>query len=309
MYWLEVSVIVGEETAEIVSEALRPFAQDQSVVLEQLGDAQNLDPNALQPDVTAKIYIPGDEDTEQLRRQISEALSRLDFPTPLPPPQFHKLEDADWANAWKDNYKPFRIGERLWIQPSWVEAQGAAPGDVVVTLDPGMAFGTGTHQTTQMCLEALEKYIKAGDRVLDVGTGSGILAVAAAKLGASEVVALDTDRQAVKAVLENAEKNEVGSRIEVFQGTLSAVSPPKDRWNLVLVNILAPVIIALLEEDDLLGYTAEEEAGSRGRLILSGIITEQIAGVERAARAAGGHITEQLLLGEWAALVVERGSD
>ena len=298
MYWLEVSLTTDEETAEIAAEVLRPFAQDGSVVLEQLGDSRTLDPDALEPEVTVKIYIPGDEDTELLHRRIADVLLEAGFPIP---PKFQKLEEADWANAWKENYKPFRVGERLRIQPSWLEAEDQAPNDIVLTLDPGMAFGTGTHETTQLCLMALEQNITTGDRVLDVGTGSGILAIAAAKLGASEVAALDTDRQAVRAVIENGEINGVASQIAVYEGTLSAVSLPQHYWNLVLVNILAPVIISLLGEDGLLDYAAEN-----GRIILSGIIEAQTADVGRAIDSAGGQVIEKLSMGDWAALIIGR---
>lgn len=301
MYWLEVSVSTDEETAEIISELLRPFAQDDSVVLEQLGDVNNLDPDALEPEVTVKIYIPGDEDTNERRQQIIDALSDIEFPHLSLTPKFHKLEETDWANAWKENYQPFRVGQRLWVQPSWLKAPDHAPDDVVLTLDPGMAFGTGTHQTTQMCLEALEKYIAVGDKVLDVGTGSGILAVAAARLGAAHITALDTDRQAVKAVIENGEINQVSPKISVYEGTLASVAPGKGQWDLVLVNILAPVIISLFDEDDLMGYPTEN-----GRLILSGIVNEQIHDVDRAVHAAGGQIVERMSMGDWVALVVER---
>ena len=287
-----------EGTAEIAAEVLRPFAQDGSVVLEQLGDSRTLDPDALEPEVTVKIYIPGDEDTELLRQRIADVLLEAGFPIP---PKFQKLEEADWANAWKENYKPFRVGERLWIQPSWLEAEDQAPNDIVLTLDPGMAFGTGTHETTQLCLMALEQNMTTGDRVLDVGTGSGILAIAAAKLGASEVAALDTDRQAVRAVIENGAINGVASQIAVYEGSLSAVSPPQHHWNLVLVNILAPVIISLLGEDGLLDYAAEN-----GRIILSGIIEAQTADVGRAIDSAGGQVIEKLSMGDWAALIIGR---
>jgi ribosomal protein L11 methyltransferase len=301
LYWLEVSVTADEQTAEIASEILRPFAQDNSVVLEQLGDAHNLDPDALEPGVTVKIYIPGDEDTEPLRQQIAASLAQADLPYQFPAPKFYKLEETDWANAWKENYKPFQVGERLWIQPSWLEAPDNSPKAIILTLDPGMAFGTGTHQTTQLCLMALEKYIATGDRVLDVGTGSGILAVAAAKLGASEVAALDTDRQAVKAVIENGKINQVSAKIATYLGTLASVSPKRRYWDLVLVNILAPVIIELFDQDGLLEFTAEN-----GRFILSGIIEEQVVEVERAVLTAGGQIVERMSMGDWVALVVER---
>ncbi len=300
-YWLEVSIQVEEESAELASEVLRPFAQDSSVVLEQLGDIHNLDPNALEPGLTAKIYVPGDEDTSQRRRQIIDALTQAGFANALSQPVFQKLEEVDWANAWKENYRPFRVGERIWIQPSWLEAEKSEPGDVIITLDPGMAFGTGTHQTTQLCLVALEKYIASGDRVLDVGTGSGILAIAAVKLGASEVVAFDTDRQAVKAVNENGRLNQVAGKIAVHQGTLAIVSPRRRYWHLVLVNILAPVIIDLFESNNLIDFV-----GENGRLILSGIIEEQIVEVDRAIASAGGRVIDKMSMGEWVALIVER---
>lgn len=303
MYWLEVSLTVDEETAELISDILRPFAQDESVVLEQMGDAENLDPDALEPGVTVKIYIPGDEDSPELREEIEATLAKADFVSASQKPIYKKLKEADWANAWKENYQPFRVGQRLWIQPSWLEASDPGPKDIMVTLDPGMAFGTGTHQTTQLCLMALEKHLPQGARVLDVGTGSGILAIAAAKLGATDVVAFDTDRQAVKAVVENSRVNGVSSKIAVHEGTLAVVAPQKGAWDVVLVNILAPVIIELLAEGDLMNYAAEN-----GRLILSGIIQEQLEEIEAAVQAAGGEVAERLIMGDWVALVVEPSS-
>jgi ribosomal protein L11 methyltransferase len=302
VYWLEVSIALHEEeSAEIVSEILRPFAQDSSIVMEQLGDAANLDPNAMEPGITVKIYVPGDEDTAELRHQITNSLVQL-APTDEPlTPTFKKLEESDWANAWKENYQPFRIGNHLWIQPSWLEAETHDPEDIILTLDPGMAFGTGTHETTQLCLMALEKYIRPGDRVLDVGTGSGILAIAAVKLGASEVMAIDTDRQAVKAVVENGEMNGVAANLAAYQGTLASAALKRQSWDLLLVNILAPVIIELFEQDNLIDYPSEN-----GRLILSGIITEQIAEIDRVVASAGGQITEKMSMGDWVGLVVER---
>jgi ribosomal protein L11 methyltransferase len=148
---------------------------------------------------------------------------------------------------------------------------------------------------------ALEQYMTRGARVLDVGTGSGILAIGAAKLGASEVVALDTDRQAVKAAVENGRMNEVSSQIRVYKGTLAEIAPEKGQWELVLVNILAPVIITILEQDDLMGYLAEN-----GRLILSGIIAEQVDAIAQAVQAAGGQLTERFSMGDWVALVVKQ---
>ncbi len=311
MYWLEVSVITDGEGAEAVAEALRPFAHDDGVVLEQLGDESDPDPDALETAVTVKIYLPEEDDTPELRRRLEEVLYHMGRLYPIPPPTFRQLEERDWANAWKEHYRPFRIGKRIWIQPSWIDAEtavsdgvssqdGIRPGDVVLTLDPGMAFGTGLHPTTQMCLLALEKLVQPGMTMLDVGIGSAILSIAAAKLGASSLLGIDTDTLAVQASTENAAINGVADRIAVRQGTLDTV--PKQKWDIVVVNILAPVIIGLLERDGLIDYV-----GENGRLILSGIIEEQAGAVETAVAAVGGQIIEKFQVRDWMAYVVRPG--
>lgn len=299
-YWLEVSVVTDGEAAEAVAEVLRPLAYQEGVVLEQHGDAESLDPYALEPEVAVKIYLPGDEDTPGTRRRIEEALYYLGRLYPIPAPAFRKLKDKDWANAWKEHYAPFRVGHRLWIQPSWVQESGAQPGDLVLTLDPGMAFGTGLHPTTQICLQAIEALMQPGMRVLDVGTGSGILAIAAALLGGHEqerqIVAVDTDRRAVAAARENASRN--GVQIDVHQGSLDSVA--RGEWDLVVVNILAPVIAGMLQ-NGLIDYVAES-----GYLVLSGIIEEQLPLVEDALRGAGGHIVGRRQIRDWVGLVAQR---
>lgn len=305
MYWLEVSVITDGEGAEAIAEALRPFAYNDGVVLEQLGDMNDLDPEALEPAVTVKIYLPEDQDTPDARRRIEEVLYQYGRLYPLPPPTFRKLQEEDWANAWKAHYHPFRVGRRLWIQPSWEESsvsldpavEGLRPDDVVITLDPGMAFGTGLHPTTQMCLQALEQIVAPGMRVLDVGTGSGILAIAAAKLGAVELLGMDTDDLAVRAAVENAAKNGVTAVTTIRQGTLADVA--EQGWDVVVVNILAPVIVTLFREHELMDYVA---AG--GSLILSGIIDQQAEEVETAVQAANGRVQQQFQIRDWVSYVI-----
>ena len=305
MYWLEVSVITDGEGAEAIAEALKPFAHQESVVLEQLGDMDDLDPNALEPAVTVKIYVSEERDTPEFRQRIEEVVYQYGRLYPIPPPTFRKLEDQDWANAWKEHYHPFRIGEKIWIQPSWIDiveetdgVEGVRSDDVILTLDPGMAFGTGLHPTTQMCMRAIEMVVKPGMTVLDVGTGSGILAIAAAKLGASHLLAFDTDILAVKATQENCIKNGVAEKISLFEGTLDQVE--KKGWDVVVVNILAPVIINLFQNDDLMSYVAEN-----GRLILSGIIEEQGEGVETAVAEAGGCVVEKLQVRDWVSYIIK----
>ncbi len=305
MYWLEVAVQTDGEGAEAVAEALRPYAPDSGVVLEQLGDESTPDPDALETAVTVKIYLSSAQDTPTLRRRIEEIIYHLGRLYPIPPPTFQEIKEQDWANAWKTHYHPFRVGKKVWIQPSWVE-QGAAadgtdqalPDDVVLTLDPGMAFGTGSHPTTRMCLMVLEELVEPGQRVLDVGTGSAILAVAAVKLGAGSVLGVDIDETAARVAQENAGLNQVNSAITIRQGTLADVT--ETGWDIVVVNILAPVIINLLKNDGLLDYAARD-----GRLILSGILAEQMGQVEEAVMGMNGRVIQRQTISDWVALTVQ----
>ncbi len=302
MYWLEVSVVTDGEGAEAVAEALRPFAHDEIVVLEQLGDAANPEPDALEPVVTVKIYIPEEKDTPTIRRRIEENIYYMGMIYPLPSPNFKEMEDVDWAHAWKDHYHPFRLGKRLWIQPSWVknndldsQTQSHPSDDIRIIMDPGMAFGTGSHPTTQMCLMALEQIVQPGTRMLDVGTGSGILGIAAAKLGCGEILGIDIDEQAIKASTLNIAQNNVQEQITIRQGTFESVK--EKPWDIVVINILAQVIVNLLGEG-LMEYVAED-----GVLILSGIIKEKMDTVETAVSEAGGYISQTLTMGDWVTIM------
>ncbi|MDX1413825.1 MAG: 50S ribosomal protein L11 methyltransferase [Candidatus Promineifilaceae bacterium] len=300
----EVSVKVDGEAAEAVAEVLRPFAYQDAVALEQYGDPDDPDPAALEPDVTVKIYIPEDDDRPELRRRIEEILYHLNRLYPVPAPTFRILQDTDWANAWKEHYKPFRIGEKIWIQPSWYVSddggdsiESVNPDDIVLTLDPGMAFGTGLHPTTQKSLQAIEQVIQPGDQVLDIGTGSGILAIAAIKLGAAGAVGVDTDELAIKSALANAQLNGVDDVIQFWQGDLQSVSEGK--LDIVVVNILAPVIEVLLQQFHLLNYV-----DPNGWLILSGIIDSQQESLEYVVAEMGGVVVRSLTVQDWVTLLV-----
>ncbi|NCF65262.1 MAG: 50S ribosomal protein L11 methyltransferase, partial [Chloroflexi bacterium] len=296
----EISVVTDGEAAEAVADVLRPFAYQDGVVLEQLGDPNNPDPLAVEPEVTVKIYIPQEHDTLDLRRRLEEILYHMNRLYPMPAPKYQTLEETDWATAWKEHYRPFRVGKRILIRPSWFDAEAdaetttesAGTDDVVLLLDPGMAFGTGLHPTTQKCLRALEQIVQPGQQVLDVGTGSGILAIAAVKLGAANVLGVDIDELAVKTAVANAEQNQVSDQVVIWQGDLSSV--PARQWDVVLVNILAPVIIGLLNNGGLMNYVAES-----GWLVLSGIIESQADDVEHAVAEAGGRVVETLSVRDW----------
>lgn len=296
MYWLEVSVTADGEAAEAIAEVLRPFSKGGGVVMEQKGDASALDPQALEPEVAVKIYLPKDQDLPEVRAKIEESLYHLGRLYPIPEPRFRRLQDEDWAMAWRKHYHPFRVGRSIWIHPSWLEPTESRAGDTVISVDPGMAFGTGLHPSTQMCLQQLEDLVLPGMRVLDVGTGSGILSTAAAKLGAKRVLALDTDRLAVLAAAENVQRNGVNGRVWLFQGELYAIHT--SAWDLVVVNILAPVIIQLLSKQRLAAYS-----GNKGRLVLSGIIEEQEPEVLSALSTASMVVTDRKVIRDWVCLV------
>lgn len=202
------------------------------------------------------------------------------------------VADEDWSENWKKYYKPFRIGSHLVVKPTW-EPYAPQPKDLVIELDPGMAFGTGTHETTNMCMQLLERYYQDGMRVMDVGTGSGILAIAAARLGADNVLAIDIDPDAVKVAKENVALNGVSDAVRVVVGDLckSEAMP----CELAVANIVADAICMLagpltrhLEKD--------------GLLICSGIIREREQDVLNAAREAGYTVKDRIEKGEWVAL-------
>jgi ribosomal protein L11 methyltransferase len=291
MEWLQVSVQVDPELAEAVADVLSRYAPGGVAI-----ETQGQDHSAPTQAVTVNAYLPIGPDTPRVRRQVEEALWHLGQIAPIPRPGFSRVAEADWAEAWKEHYHPLRVGRRTVIKPTWREFN-AAPGDIVVELDPGMAFGTGLHPTTQMCLETLEEKVRDGIRVLDLGTGSGVLALVAAKLGAANVLALDTDPVAVTAAQENVQRNAVGDRIMVAQGSLDQVT---DTYDLVVVNILAKVIVALARE----GLAERVQPG--GDWVTAGIIEPQVAEVTAALETAGLRMTEQKQISDWVTLIGRR---
>ncbi|MGM0502656.1 MAG: 50S ribosomal protein L11 methyltransferase, partial [Bacillota bacterium] len=185
-----------------------------------------------------------------------------------------EVEEEDWANNWKENFKPFHITEDIVIKPTWEEYQAAAD-EIVIEIDPGQAFGTGQHATTSSCLEAIEANLTAETSLLDLGTGTGILAIAAAKLGAKEILGLDIDPVAVKAARENAELNDVEDKLEFVQGDL--VDQVEEKYDLVVANILPHIIIKLIPNLNNVMHSAS-------KFILSGIIVDKLDDVKTALK-------------------------
>ena len=290
--WLEVSIQVNGEAAEAVIELFNRYGHGGAVVLTEF----NEEFGEIGGTVTVKTYLPISREGLETRRRLEEGLWHLSQIYPIPSPRFRQLTEEDWASSWKKHYRVLRVGRRLVIKPSWQEYT-PRPGDVVVELDPGMAFGTGVHPTTRMCLAALEDHLRPGMRVLDLGTGSGILAIAAAKLGASSVLALDVDPVAVRVARDNVLANEVEEIVAVRQGSLAEA---EGRFDFVLANILAKVIVELAEQ----GLADRLRTG--GLLVAAGIIEDQEEEVRGALQAHGMAVVEQRQERDWVMLIAAR---
>lgn len=241
--------------------------------------------------------IPTPTALEELLLKLKEAVDGIRQFLPVGSGQIETklMAEEEWADAWKKYYQPFHLGHHIFVVPSWVQAQDE-PGDIRIELDPGMAFGTGTHETTSMCMELLEEQVHAGDTVLDIGCGSGILGIVAAKVGAGRVICSDLDPNAVLVARENTEKNQVADRIQVFAGDLTQVPAMEGvQADIIVANIIADVIIQLAP-------SATQLLKKGGSFITSGIIRERRADVEQALLASGYQIEEVKEQGSWVAI-------
>lgn len=205
--------------------------------------------------------------------------------------ELSEVDEQDWANEWKNYYKPTKIGEKIVVKPTWEEYE-KKEDDLIVELDPGMAFGTGTHETTTMCIQQLEKYVNENSKVFDIGCGSGILAISAAKLGAKDVLAVDLDEVAVKVSKENVSLNNVD--VKVRHGNLMEVV--NDKADIVVANIIADIIKILAK--DIKNFMKEDAV-----FISSGIIHKKVDEVKNSLEENGLEIVEIQTLGEWNAIV------
>ncbi len=300
--WIEIAVRVPAADVDLVADVLRELAPDGVAIVPaiRIDEGGDFAYEELPEPSTVSAAVPAPFDAAA-RARLEARLAALALSEPLAPPAYRDVGAHDWAEEWKRFYTLQRIGARLVVHPSW-EPYDAQPGEAVIALDPGAAFGTGQHETTRLCLAALERLVHGGEDVLDVGCGSGVLAVAAVKLGARAVRAVDVDAGAVDVTRENAERNGVAPAIEAAPGSLGAAdwpwpdSPSRASADVVVANISAPVVAALMPE-----LAAALRPG--GLLVASGFIARNEPEVRAAASAAGLVERELTHDGDWGCLV------
>ncbi len=311
MIWLEICVQAGSDTevAEAVTSLFNRYGCGGAVIEVPVDLFEHeLDTAPLPTHVIVKTYLPLDGTADELRRRLEEGLWHLAQIHPFPEPTIRELAEADWAEAWKQQYHLLRVGRRVVIVPAW-ESYDPTPAEVVIRLEPGMAFGTGLHPTTRLCLEAIEQRLSPGQTVLDVGTGSGILAIAAAKLGGSPVLAIDADPQAVTVAQQNVALNGVANQVQVRHSSLPGGGEmpvyfvlehplePLDagQFHLVAVNILAPVIVGM-------AHALAARLAPGGCVVAAGLVDSQEEEVTAAFHAQGLEIVNRAQEKDWICL-------
>lgn len=309
MKWIEVTIKTTTEAVEAITNILDELRTG-GVMIEDPKDFLFQKKNELDWDyVEEEVFNKSGQDGVLIKTYISEernvvevvenikhrVLSLRDFGIDIGEGSVSlgQVNESDWANEWKKYYKPTKIGQRIVVKPTW-EDYKPENGELIIELDPGMAFGTGTHETTSMCIRELEKYVNADSKVFDIGCGSGILAIAAAKLGAKEVLAVDLDEVAVKVSKENVEENNVSDSVEVRHGNLMDVV--KDRADVVVANIIADIIKILAK--DVHNFMKKDAV-----FISSGIILDKVDEVKESLIENGFEIIDIKKLGEWSAIV------
>ncbi len=311
MDWIEIKVHTTTAGAELVSEQLMQEGASGTMVEDRAdvpdpahpnGFWEMIDPGLIErmpEDVVVHAWFEPDHryaDRMQALRARLEQLKGCGLEMGALTVETQQVQEEDWAEVWKRFYKPFRAGKTLVVKPTW-EPYEAQAGDRIIEIDPGMAFGSGTHETTSMCLELLEDYMTPDARVIDVGTGSGILAIGAALLGAREVLAIDIDPVAVKVAAENVEHNGLTDKIACAQGNL--LDKHSEQCDLCVANIIADVICGFAQP-----LKAHIVPG--GKFICSGIIKERAEDVREALAQAGYELLEERRKGEWAAMIARR---
>lgn len=310
MQWQEISVTTNEIMEEAVTNlfyeigAAGVVIEDPNLinryVKEDVWDAYEFPKEIMEAEhVIVKGYLPVDNKLPLILEQFNGALAALSgfFEDAYVSVQLSRLHEEDWANSWKEYYKPQKVSERIVVVPGW-EEYNPEKGEIVIKLDPGMAFGTGNHPTTMMCIKALEKYITTGWRIADIGTGSGIIAIAAAKLGAGSVCAVDLDTLAVRVAKLNVKRNMVEDIVQVSQGNL--LQGINKTFNIIVANIISDVIIEMSE-------AVYEKLDASGIFIASGIIADRQDEVASRLKEEGFKLIEIIEDNAWRGIVAAKG--
>ncbi len=313
MNWLEISLTVDGELAESVADVLARFAPNGVVTEQGVRFVDEEDEGAAAGPVTVRAYLEVNDQLEETRQKIEESLFYLGMIQPVPAPTYKQIADQNWMEAWKQRYKPILIGERLLILPTWLE--NPEPNRIPIKIDPGMAFGTGTHPTTQLCLELMERHFdmrysnvenqsaNIEYRMIDVGCGSGILSIAAIKLGAEKALGVDIDSEAVKNSRHNADLNGIGDELILGQGSVTETLAGRFAFQsapLVTANILAPTLIRLFDAG------LADLIEPNGEIILSGILEHQAEDVIEAGQAKGLKRGEIRQIKDWVAISMKK---
>lgn len=310
MKWAEISIKTTHEATEVIAEIFHELGAS-GVVIEdpELVNTYRVSgawdytdiPEATNTEiVTVKAYLPVDEELDDKLaafKQRVDALANHDIDKGLGDINCTQIQDEDWATSWKEFFHPVKVGDLIVIKPSW-EEYNESPDDILIELDPGMAFGTGTHPTTSMCIRLLEEIITGGMKVFDVGTGSGVLAIAAAKLGANKVSAVDYDAVAVRVAGENITANGVEEIVSVGQSDL--LQNVAGTADVIIANIIADIIIRLLDQ-------IPQKLEKDGMLIASGIIADRLSDVTKAVLDHGLTVDRVIEEGGWVAMVIRNG--
>lgn len=309
MQWIEVNVAVTHEAVEAVADMLTSIGS-KGVAIEDpqlINDLRNsgtwelcdIPEQENTEVVTVSAYYADDEKLEKRLAEIDEQLALIEERIGkyrFGNTRFRKVSEQDWANEWKQYFHVTHVGKSFVIKPSW-EEYAPKEGEHVIEIDPGMAFGTGTHHTTNMMMERLEKVITPDSTVFDVGTGSGILAIAAAMLGAKSVKAVDIDAVAVRVAKENVADNGLSEQIEVREGDL--LHGTEGKADVIIANIIADIVIMLLQD-------IPQKLNDDGVLLASGIIEERMPDVEAAAQAQGLYVDAVDHRGGWVVMQMKK---
>ncbi|MEA4812853.1 MAG: 50S ribosomal protein L11 methyltransferase [Anaerolineaceae bacterium] len=302
MAWEEVSLTCSGELAEVVAETFARFAPDGVVI----NSVTAFDKESYEQRPTGEMqvvaYLPMDEKLEETKTRLEESIWHLSTICPLNSLSFRQIENQDWMAEWKKHYQPLELGKNLMVLPAWIDAK-IAGGRLPIRISPDMAFGTGTHPSTQLCMIALEKYGCKGKNVIDIGSGSGILAIEAVRLGAERVLGVDIEADAVRSAASNAELNDLPERILFEEGSLSNILAREDglaQAPVVLANILAHILI------DMFGKGLAETVSPDGIIILGGILEHQAQAVLDAALPKGMKLIETFKDGDWVVLVLQK---